>query len=339
MAGAGLLIAGVLLAVGMPLEAFLAAAFLFTAALALERWREPIVVFVCLSIMIGLALSALVEHMVLSGDIGRMNTVFKFYLQIWLLWGTCAAGALAAIVSRWGAARRPVRRERSLPLAAARALGRWSFATATAVLAAAALLYTALGTPARLRDRFDEKAGPSLDGGAFLATATHYDQRPLELRWDGEAFQWLRENVIGNPVLLEASVPPYRWGSRVSMFTGLPTVLGWDWHQKQQRSIRRSDPVGRRLRDIEQIYSSPDAAAIVPLLKRYAVELVYVGQVERAYYPEEGLRKFAASPELFAPLYSNDEVQIYRVVDDAPPAAPPLVRGPAAARGGVTGTG
>ncbi|HVS10883.1 MAG TPA: hypothetical protein VMS76_13530, partial [Planctomycetota bacterium] len=212
------------------------------------------------------------------------------------------------------------------------AAGRTAFVGAVVVTAAAALLYTVMATPARLRDRFDPELGPSLDGGAFLATAVHHDRIQIELAADGAAMAWLRENVVGNPVVLEAAIPPYRWGSRISMFTGLPTVLGWDWHQKQQRAIRRSDPVGRRARDVERIYSSADAADAVALLHKYGVELVYVGPVERAYYAEPGLEKFSRSPELFAPLYSTPDVQIYLVVGATAPGAPPPVRARAIAR-------
>ena len=116
-------------------------------------------------------------------------------------------------------------------------------------------------------------------------------------------------------------MPPYRWGSRVSTFTGLPTVLGWDWHQRQQRSVRRSDPVGRRLRDIATIYSAADVAEVLPLLDRYGVELIYVGPVERAYHPAAGLQKFARSPHRFRKLYDHDGVQIYRHERAPAPAA------------------
>jgi uncharacterized membrane protein len=123
------------------------------------------------------------------------------------------------------------------------------------------------------------------------------------------------------------------------MFTGLPTVIGWDWHQKQQRSVRRSDPVQRRVRDVERIYSSSSAEEVVPLLHRYGVELIYVGQVERNYYGEQGAGKFAASPELFQPIYSSEQVQIYRVAGGSPPDSPPLVRPGVAVPRGDTPTG
>ena len=325
-----------LLVAGFALEALLAAALAMTLALALLRAHEPIHLLICLLITIGIGLSAVVEHLVLSGDIGRMNTVFKFYLEIWLLWGTASGAVMASLFARTPVTATRGRRSGATGFAAVAA--RWSFAAAVVLCAVAALLYTAFATPARLRDRFEETAPSTLDGAAFLATATHHDMGPIQFKWDADAVRWLCENVVGTPVVLEASIPPYRWGSRVSMFTGLPTVIGWDWHQKQQRSVRRSDPVARRVRDVEQIYSSPSAQDVVPLLRRYGVELIYVGEVERNYYGE-GTRKFEASPDLFQPIYSSEQVQIYRVAGGSPPDAPPLVRPGVAVPRGDTPTG
>jgi YYY domain-containing protein len=244
----------------------------------------------------GLALT--VEHLVLAGDIGRMNTVFKSYLQIWTLWGVAAAVA-ASVVWR----RRPRSR---------------LWVGAAAALVAAALLYPALATPARLRDRFDANAAKGLDGESYFALAVYHEaQGQIELRLDHEAIDWLRRTVEGSPVVLEASVPPYRWGSRVSVYTGLPTVIGWDWHQRQQRSVLRDESVPRRVADVSLIYSTDDLDEALELLRRYAVEYVYVGPVERLYYPARGLYKFEArSDRGLEEVFRNDAVRIYRVGAD-----------------------
>ena len=70
-----------------------------------------------------------------------------------------------------------------------------------------------------------DAGSPSLDGLRYLN-----ETRPGEYR----AVLWLRREVRGTPVLLEAQGDPYQDFSRISMLTGLPTVLGWEHHVKQR---------------------------------------------------------------------------------------------------------
>ena len=50
---------------------------------------------------------------------------------------------------------------------------------------------------------------------------------------------WLEDNVQGTPTIMEglSDNPLYHWSNRISIYTGLPDVIGWNWHQKQQRSL------------------------------------------------------------------------------------------------------
>ena len=96
-------------------------------------------------------------------------------------------------------------------------------------------MYTALGTRSRISDRFP--GGESgLNGTAYMSNAVHREQdQTIELKWDQEAMEWMQDKVKGSPVILEAHLDQYHWGARFANYTGLPTVIGWPWHQMQQR--------------------------------------------------------------------------------------------------------
>jgi uncharacterized membrane protein len=74
--------------------------------------------------------------------------------------------------------------------------------------------------------------------------------------------------------IVEANTPLYRWGSRVSIYSGLPSVIGWDWHQKQQRSIIPGPVIDQRIEDVWTIYTSTAAAQTERLLARYGVRYI-----------------------------------------------------------------
>ena len=115
-------------------------------------------------------------------------------------------------------------------------------------------------------------------------------------------------------MILEATVNVYRWGSRVSVITGLPTVLGWDWHEKQQRWAYVHSVDARR-HDVETAYQTTSPSTLFQILDRYNVELIYVGALERAYYPGQGIAKFdALARDRLTLIYENPETKIYRVL-------------------------
>jgi YYY domain-containing protein len=233
--------------------------------------------FALLLFATGALLTLGVEYVYLRDIFGtRMNTVFKFYFQAWVLWGVAGAYALAGFIRR----------------------GRVGVVVVAALLIAAGLVYPALAIPARA----SEYGGPStLDGTAYLAEAQPDDTA---------AIAWLNDNVSGAPVILEAPGNGYRayvYEGRVSAQTGLPTLLGWAGHEHQWRG--NYDEQARREPDIETLYTSVDADEVLALMDEYGVEYVYVGPLERTRYPAAGLAKFAG---LMDAVYDTGTVTIYR---------------------------
>ena len=266
------------------------------------RWRlEPRRRFTWLLFGLGLLLTLGVDLFVLKGDIGRMNTVFKFYLQVWVFWAIAAAFALSELAERspcWPAQRQQVW---------------WGM---FALLFCLAALYPIWASRAKIYDRFDTRVGPTLDGMAYMKRAIYYDNGPLELKWDYDAINWLLDNVQGSPVIAEGNADErglYRWGSRISIYTGMPTIAGWSWHQRQQG---RGDAIDRRIRDVHTLYRDPDINVAWDILNKYEVRYVYVGEMERNYYPGPGLDKFEVmrAQGLLNLVYHNERVQIYEVV-------------------------
>ncbi|PKB80764.1 MAG: hypothetical protein BZY88_07915 [SAR202 cluster bacterium Io17-Chloro-G9] len=319
------------LGVGLLLVVLLAVAGFWTAAVLMllvlltgtAAWdilsgggaEQPFAVVPLVLLGMGFALSIGVEFVRLEGDIGRMNSLFKYYLEVWVLMSLAAAYMLWRLGDLWLSGRRWGWKA-----------GIWT--AAVVVLIGASLIYTALGS----RDRVAEReyflasgdaqieqfgaASLTLDGTAFMDRAIHQeDERPLTLKWDLEAIRWLQDNVNGSPVVLEAHNSQYRWSGRISTYTGLPTVLGWPWHQIQQRMPYRS-AVESRAVHVGEIYNTTDLVRTESLLREYEVEYIVVGELERAYYSPAGMEKFTqlAGAGRIRPVFQNDGVVIYQIM-------------------------
>jgi uncharacterized membrane protein len=150
-----------------------------------------------------------------------------------------------------------------------------------------------------------------------METATYGDPNggAYELKWDLEAIRWLLDNVVGSPVVLEGHAPEYRWGARYSINTGLPAVLGWNWHQRQQRVAADDQEVWNRVGEISTIYNTVDWQEAQALLDKYNVRYIVVGPLERSYYESIGLEKFerAVSEGRLQRVFRNEQVTIYQV--------------------------
>ena len=273
--------------------------------LASSRADGPHLAFVAVVVGVPLMLAIGLDIFRVANDVDRMNSVFKFYLQIWVM----LALASAYLLWRLAQGRRVSLRKL--------AWGKKLWLVALAALIISASVYPILGTQDRLGGRFNGQTIPlTLDGTAYVQGAVYRDQNgDIDLAADFEGIRWLRQNVQGSPIVLEGHTSFYRWGNRVSIYTGLPTVVGWQWHQEQQRWDYRW-AVSQRIRDVGTIYRTIRPSDALALMRKYGVEYVYLGQLERLYYPGEGLKKFdgALAGDLDK-VFQSDQVTIYRVVD------------------------
>jgi YYY domain-containing protein len=265
---------------------------------------------------LALAITLGVEVVVLEGDIGRQNTVFKFYMQVWVLLSIAGGAAFAWLydsINRWPGLVRNV----------------WIFAGAAMLFAA--VLFPLLSVPAKAVYRLSDGTPATLDGAAFMDYTTSYfeDTGIVDMQADARIIRWLQDNVEGTPAIMEAqSGDSYRWGNRISIQTGLPTVIGWNFHQRQQRGL---DPlqeiVWQRMANVNNFYRTTDIADAWNILHHYNIKYLIVGGLERAVYGESGgLDKFAEmeSLGLLRTVYQEGTAHIAAHIYEVNRAAGPL---------------
>ncbi len=239
-------------------------------------------------VVLAMGITLGVELVVLDGDIGRQNTVFKFYLQVWFMLSVVGGVTLAWLLrasARWNVFLR----------------GFWQ--SGVTLLLSIALLYPVLGTQARFLDRFNKAETPlTLDGMEYMKHAIHSEMGVwFRLESDYNLIRWLQENVEGTPVIMEAhmyGMSEYHWGGRISIYTGLPTILGWRWHQVQQHTLPNMDQlIAAREIQTKAFYSLPEVSGAEEqaiqtawdIIQEYGIEYIVVGPLERIFYGDIGL--------------------------------------------------
>jgi len=271
--------------------------------------RHSSVAFALLCVVVGLLLTLFVEFCYLTDNfMVRMNTIFKFYFQAWVLMAVASAFAVYWLSSKGERLERDPSLEK-VPPHPNLSLGgegkrmervvRWVALGGFWLLFALGMVYPVFGNYSRAGG-FDHQ--PNLDGTAYLAALQPDDHA---------AIAWLNEQVSGAPVILEkpgTGGTSYAYEGRVSALTGLPTLLGWAGHEGQWRGNYQVQSA--REPDIAAIYNSLDIEQALTLLDKYGISYVYVGPLERSEYDPRGLEKFGRFMET---VYQNDGVTVYKI--------------------------
>ena len=208
--------------------------------------------FVLFIAILGSLLVLAPEYVYLRDQFGtRMNTIFKFYYQAWILWSIAAAYATTKLFTK------------------SQDTMRWVNIPLLIFVIIASLVYPMYG--------FINKASGfqpprwTLDSSAYIQNSNADEAAAIE---------WLKSAPDG--IVLEAVGGSYTDYARISTNTGLQTVLGWPGHESQWRG--GYEEIGSRQSDIETIYVANDWSTTQALLEKYQVVYVYVGQLERSTY-------------------------------------------------------
>lgn len=260
--------------------------------------------FVLFLVGTALTITIVVELITLVGDIGRQNTIFKFYLQAWMMLAVSAAAASAWLLN---------------DLSVWKAKWRNTYQAGVYILLAGAFMFTLTGTSDKISDRMNVDAPHSLDSMEYMNHSELWDGQIMNLSEDYRAIRWLQDNVIGSPVIVEANCSEYRWCTRMTINTGLPSVVGWNFHQRQQRGIF-APQVQERVDQVGMFYNTTDIQTAVDFLKKYDVKYIIVGQLERNIYPAlpelpDGLSKFKEYDGVYwKAVYQDANTTIYEVI-------------------------
>lgn len=235
-------------------------------------------IFVLFLVLIGVGLTLFPEFFYLRDQFGkRMNTIFKFYFQAWVIWGIAAAYVTVVL---W------------------HELKGWKkvlFNILWTVVFISALIY-----PAVMLVNKTNGFKPSLwtlNGNAYIQTSAPDESLAME---------WLKNAPMG--VVAEAVGGSYRAEfARISTQTGLPTVLGWPGHEWQWRG--GGSEIGNREAEIKTLYETGEWFEALSIIDKYDIRYIYIGSTELSTYLVD-VKKF--EPYL-SPVYQNGSVTIYEV--------------------------
>jgi len=150
------------------------------------------------------------------------------------------------------------------------------------IMVALPMIYPFYAIPSWYRYLNPEKY-EGLDGLAFMKK---------ENPGDYDLVMWLRENVKGQPAILEANGDSYSYYGRISMATGLPTIQGWYVHEWLWRNDYNI--VNERVEDVKTVYESDDPDKTKEILEKYEIRYIVIGKPERNLFAELNEEKLLA---------------------------------------------
>jgi uncharacterized membrane protein len=116
---------------------------------------------------------------------------------------------------------------------------------------------------------------------AYGFTLDDLDRVARENPDEAAAIKFLR--TVPNGVITEAVGDGYSAYGRISLYSGLQTVLGWKGHEAQWRGSY--EPQGSRNDDMTKLYTTTRWEDAQLIIKQYKIRYIYIGNLERTSMP------------------------------------------------------
>jgi len=271
----------------------LALATLAAAAAVIGRRHRAVSSLGGALMAVGWSVIVVIEQYSVKNDGGRMNTVFKGWYQAWLLLAIGSAVSLVVVV-----------RSRAVATSWRPRLYRRTGLAFVAFAGVVSVAFAVLATPVRLDDRLSPD-GLSLDGLAYFQSDLRYGDSDRPLADDLPLLKWLKANVHGIVPIAEAPGDDYTWSSRFATMTGLPTPIGWPYHERQQKRDY-GYLVDQRIADMKELYTTTDPQRAAELLARYRLRYITFGLVEQKLSPDPTGATLLAAPCVSEVFRSGD---------------------------------
>ena len=233
--------------------------------------------FLFLLLTLGALLILAPEFVYLRDQFGyRINTIFKFYYQAWILWSLVAAFGVGYLL----------RTLRGATDIAVRIL--------VGLVIFCGLLYPTFGVLTKTNNLKP----------VFGFNLNDFARVQRENADDAAGIEFLLNQPEG--VIAEAIGGSYSYYGRVATHTGYPTVLGWPGHESQWRG--GSELQGTRQDDINLLYSTVRWEEAQAIIEKYNIRYIFIGNLERT--------SMRVSEEKFAthlvPVFQQGSTVIYQ---------------------------